>query len=76
MSYAGQYAGGRTLTVDNSRLMYSAREGQPPEPLIALDDSTFALGPARLAFERDTAGKTQLRITPPEGEPLTYARLK
>jgi hypothetical protein len=75
-SYAGQYAGGRTATVENGRLMYSPREGIPAEPLIALSDNTFALGAARLAFERDGSGKIQLRITPPEGEPLTYQRVK
>jgi hypothetical protein len=47
-----------------------------PEPLIALNDSTFAFGAARLSFERDAAGSVRLRVTPPEGEPLTYARVK
>ena len=75
-AYAGQYVGGRTVVVDNGRLMYSAREGQPLEPLIALSDSTFALGAARLSFERDGSGKYRLRAAPPEGEALTYARVK
>ena len=75
-SYAGQYAGGRTVTVESGRLMYSAREGMLPEPLVTLTDATFALGAVRLAFERDASGKIQLRITPPEGEPLTYQRVK
>ena len=75
-SYAGQYVGGRTVTVENGRLMYSSREGMPPESVIALSDSVFALGAARLAFERDPGGTVRLRITPPEGEPLTYARLR
>ena len=75
-AYAGQYAGGRTVTVENGRLMYSAREGIPPEPLIALSDTTFALGAARLSFERNRSGQVLLRATPPEGEPLTYARIR
>jgi len=75
-AYAGEYETGRTLTVDNGRLMYSPRPGFLSEPLIALSDSTFAFGAARLSFERDAAGGVRLRVTPPEGEPLTYARVK
>jgi len=75
-AYAGEYETGRTLTVDNGRLMYSPRPGFLSEPLIALSDSTFAFGAARLSFERDAAGGIRLRVTPPEGEPLTYARVK
>jgi hypothetical protein len=74
--YTGEYETGRTVTVDNGRLMYSARPGLPPEPLIALTDSTFALGAARFSFERAASGKFRLRVTPPEGEALTYARVK
>jgi hypothetical protein len=75
-AYAGEYETGRTLTVDNGRLLYSPRPGFLAEPLIALSDSTFAFGAARLSFERDAAGGIRLRVTPPEGEPLTYARVK
>ena len=75
-AYAGEYETGRTLSVDNGRLLYSPRPGFLAEPLIALSDSTFAFGAARLSFERDAAGSVRLRVTPPEGEPLTYARLK
>jgi len=64
------------LSVENGRLMYSPRPGSLPEPLIALNDSTFAFGAARLSFERDAAGSVRLRVTPSEGEPLTYARVK
>jgi len=73
--YAGTYEGGRTVTVDAGRLMFSPRPGAPPEPLVPLTDSTFALGALRVAFERD-AGGTRLRITPVEGEALTYGRVK
>ena len=74
-SYAGEYEGGRTLAVDAGRLTYSGRAGAPPEPLISLSDSTFALGAVRIAFERD-AGRARLRVSPPEGEALTYWRVK
>ena len=73
--YAGTYEGGRTVTVDAGRLMFSPRPGAPPEPLVPLTDSTFALGAIRVAFERDGGG-TRLRITPVEGEALTYGRVK
>ena len=75
-AYAGEYETGRTVSVDDGRLMYSPRPGFLPEALIALSDSTFAFGAARLSFERDAAGGVRLRVTPPEGEPLTYARVK
>ena len=75
-AYAGGYETGRTVTVENGRLMYSGRPGLPPEPLIALTDSTFALGAARIAFDRAGSGRFRLRVTPPEGESLTYARVK
>jgi hypothetical protein len=75
-AYAGEYETGRTLTVESGRLMYSARPGLPPEPLVALSDTTFALGAARFSFERAGPGKFRLRVTPPEGESLTYARVK
>jgi retinol-binding protein 3 len=73
--YAGEYEGGRTLTVQGGRLMYSPRAGAPPEALVPLSDSAFAFGAVRIAFERD-GNRTRLRATPPEGEPLTYARVK
>jgi len=75
-AYAGEYETGRTVTVDNGRLMYSGRPGLPPDPLITMNDSTFALGAARFSFERAGSGKFRLRVTPPEGESLTYARVK
>ena len=75
-AYAGEYETGRTLTLDTGRLLYSPRPGFLAEPLIPLSDSTFAFGAARLSFERDAGGGIRLRVTPPEGEPLTYARVK
>jgi hypothetical protein len=75
-AYAGEYDGGRTVAIEDGRLTYSPRLGYPSDALIPLTDSTFALGAVRYAFERDAAGKFRLRITPPEGEPLTYVRVK
>lgn len=75
-TYTGEYEGGRTVTVEGGRLMYSGRAGAPPDPLVALTDTTFALGAARIAFERDGANRVRLRTMPPEGEPLTYSRVK
>jgi hypothetical protein len=72
--WAGEYAGGRTVTVRDGRLAYSPRPGLPAEALVALTDSTFALGASRLTFERDGAGAVKLRIAPAEGEALTYER--
>ena len=74
-SYAGEYEGGRRVAVDGGRLTYSGRAGAPPDPLVALSDSTFAFGAVRMGFERE-GSRARLRITPPEGEPLTYWRVK
>jgi len=74
--YVGAYEGGRTVTLEDGHLMYSGRVGMPTDPLVPLSDSTFAFGVFRLAFDRDAAGKLRLRLTPPEGESLTYARVK
>jgi hypothetical protein len=74
-TYAGEYDGGRTVTVDGGRIMFSPRPGAPPDALVALNDTTFAFGATRLGFERD-GNRVRLRITPPEGEALTYARVK
>ena len=74
-SYAGEYEGGRLVAVDAGRVMYTARPGAPPEPLVPLTDSTFAFGAVRLSFERD-ADRVRLRIAPVEGEALTYRRVK
>jgi hypothetical protein len=73
--YVGEYEGGRTATVEGGRLMFSNRAGFLPDAFAALNDSTFAFGAVRIAFEHD-GGKVRLRIIPAEGEPLTYARVK
>jgi hypothetical protein len=70
-TYVGEYDGGRTIALDGSQLTYSARPGFPPDPIVALNDTTFAVGALRLTFERGV-----VRLTPPEGESLTYARVK
>jgi retinol-binding protein 3 len=75
-SYVGEYDGGRTVALDGNQLTYSGRLGAPPDPIVALTDSTFAFGALRLTFERNASGKMILRLTPPEGESLTYSRVK
>jgi hypothetical protein len=74
--YVGEYEGGRTVALEDGRLTYSGRVGLPTDPLVPLNDSTFAFGVVRLSFDRDASGKTRLRLTPPEGEALTYNRVK
>jgi hypothetical protein len=74
--YAGEYDGGRTVSVDDAgRLQYSPRLGAPPEPLVPLTDSTFAMGTARLAFERDGARVARLRVTLPD-DVVAYRRVR
>ena len=74
--YAGEYEGGRAVAVENGRLTYSPRPGIPPETLVALSDTSFALGAARLVFERSQSGASQIRVVPPEGEALTYSKVQ
>jgi hypothetical protein len=74
--YAGEYEGGRVVTVQDGRLMFTPREGFPPDALVPLNDTTFALNAVRYSFEQDASRKWRLRGTPPEGESLTYAKLK
>jgi hypothetical protein len=73
-AYAGEYDGGRAVSTDGGHLLYSPRPGAPPETLVALSDSGFAMGPTRLTFERSGTAR-RLRIAPPEGESLTYERV-
>jgi hypothetical protein len=74
-SYTGEYADGRSVSIENGRLWYSPRPGAPPDQLIALADSMFAVGANRISFERGEGG-LRLRVTPPDGESLTYQRTK
>jgi hypothetical protein len=75
-SYAGEYEGGRKVAVDGTSLTYAPRAGAPPEVLVPLSDSTFAFNSViRLSFVREN-GRLRLRAAPPEGEALTYAKLK
>ena len=71
--YAGTYDGDRTVSVDGTRLVISPRAGAPAEPLVALDDTTFAMGAARITFERND-GAVRMRVTQPTGTSLTYAK--
>jgi peptidase S41-like protein len=73
--YVGEYDGGRKVWIEGGRLLYSPRPGVPPDPLVALTESTFAVGANRIAFEPD--GQTvRLKVTTPDGVPLTYARVR
>jgi retinol-binding protein 3 len=74
-TYVGEYDGGRTVAVEGGRIMFSPRPGAPPDALVALNDTTFAFGATRIGFERD-GSRVRLRMTPPEGEALTYARVR
>ena len=75
-SYVGEYEGNRRVTLDGRTLMFSSRLGAPPDPLVALSDSTFAFNSVlRLSFVREN-GRVRLRATPPEGESLSYAKVK
>jgi hypothetical protein len=74
-SYAGEYAGSRTVWVEGGKLLYSPRRGAPADELVPLADDTFANGAVRLVFEREGARVTRLRIAQPAGATLTYARV-
>ena len=75
-SYAGEYAGGRKVMLAGNTLLFAPRPGAPPDVLVPLSDSTFAFNSTlRLSFVREN-GRMHLRATPPEGESLTYAKLK
>ncbi|HVE78273.1 MAG TPA: S41 family peptidase [Gemmatimonadaceae bacterium] len=73
-AYVGSYEGGRTVSLDaaTGRLLYSARKGAMGEPLVALGEGTFAMGPTRLVFEREGARVVRVKIVLPGGEALTY----
>ena len=73
--YAGEYQGGRAVTLDGGRLLWSPRPGAPPEPLVPLSDSTFAMGANRIAFERDGGRVARVRLTSPN-DAVTFARLR
>ena len=75
-AYVGEYEGGRRVALDGRSLTYSPRPGAPPDALIALSDSTFAFNSLlRLSFVRAN-GRMRLIATPPEGEPLSYAKVR
>ncbi len=74
-SYVGRYEGGRMLTVVNGELRYAPREGAPPETLVPLDDTTFALGATRYRFERK-GGRVVVTARFPDGESLVWGKLE
>lgn len=74
-TYAGEYEGGRQVTVANGALMYATSAGAMPEPAVAIDDSTFILSTLnRITFERDDRGQVRIRATLPDGSSTTFAR--
>jgi hypothetical protein len=74
-AYAGEYEGGRRISVVDGRLMYEAPIGGMAETLVALSDSVFvAASQARLTFDRGGQGQTALRIRGPDGGSATYSR--
>jgi retinol-binding protein 3 len=74
-SYAGEYEGGRQVTVANGALMYATSAGAMPERAVALDDSTFMLSTlSRITFEHDAQGQVRIRATLPDGSTTTFAR--
>ena len=74
-SYAGEYEGGRKVTVVGDKLAYSPRPGAPADTLVALSDTLFGVGEKRVAFEKTAKGAMQVRLSAPGGGALTYARL-
>ena len=74
-SYVGDYEGGRTVRLAGDKLTYSNRAGAPADTLVALSDSTFAIGEKRVAFEKGAGGVLQVRLSAPGGGALTYARV-
>jgi Peptidase family S41/N-terminal domain of Peptidase_S41 in eukaryotic IRBP len=74
-SYAGLYDEGRAVQLEDGRLLYRPRPGFPPDTMVALSDTSFAVRATRFVFERPApGGRVRLRVIPPEGESLTYER--
>jgi hypothetical protein len=73
---AGHFEGGRSVSVQNGKLLYSRREGAPGDELVPLADGSFGVGAARIVFEREGGRVVRLRVTQPNGSSLTYARVQ
>ena len=74
-TYEGEYDGNRRLFVANGKLMYESPIGGLAEQLLPLSDSVFiASTQARLAFERDARGGTQLRVRGVDGVATVFAK--
>ena len=74
-AYAGEYEGGRRVSVVDGRLVYEAPIGGMAEALVALSDSVFVVASqARLMFQRAEQGQATLRIRGPDGGTSTYSR--
>jgi hypothetical protein len=73
-TYAGAY-GDRRIDVEGGTLTYRRRPDRPAEALVAIDDTTFALGStARLRFARGDGGAWELRVESADGQVAAYAR--
>ena len=72
--FTGVYGGERTVTVEHGRLTFRRTPDRLGQELVPISDSTFALGPTvRVTFERDGAAY-RMRLVPPVGETLVFAR--
>jgi hypothetical protein len=74
-SYTGTYEGGRVVALEAGALVFRRNATRPPRPLIALNDSTFALGMYLINFGRNSAGDRQMVQQPPDGAPFTLPRI-
>ena len=74
-SYVGTYEGDRQVTLLDGRLQYRTPTAQYPETLVALSDSSFALGTTRLVFGRDERGRLRIRALLADGSMTTFARV-
>ena len=71
-AYQGIYGGGRTITVEQGRLIYRRLPDRLGQPMVPLTDSTFAVGALRFTFER--AGTSFRLRQVGDGETLTFPR--
>jgi hypothetical protein len=74
--YAGDYDGGRNVSIRGGTLYYRTTATAMPEPAVALSDSTFALSSlVRLNFERVGNGSMRIRAALPDGGTTIIGRV-
>ncbi len=71
-AYEGVYGGERTITVEHGKLVFRRLPFLLGQHMVPLSDSTFAVGPLRLSFERDGASFRLQQVA--GGQTLTFAR--